>query len=138
LGDEVIVSWLIRPGIHNQNSLRLFFDFRERLVKNAEYYQREFGLKPIFKAGAHMGDVTVAEIGVAKRGIEYLSDVLNTAARIQGMCNQFKTDILISKDLHDALDESPDIDMVLNENIQLKGKIQKVDIYKVTQVESRK
>ena len=25
----------------------------------------------------HLGDVTVAEIGVAKRGIEYLSDVLN-------------------------------------------------------------
>jgi len=135
VGDEVIVSWLIRPGIQNQNCLRLFFDFRERLVKNAESYQQKFGLKPIFKAGAHMGDVTVAEIGVAKRGIEYLSDVLNTAARIQGMCNQYESDILISRALHNVLDDTPDIDMELIENIQLKGKMQKVVIYEVTQVE---
>jgi adenylate cyclase len=132
VGDEVIVSWLIRPGLNNQNCLRLFFEFREKLLENSGNYQREFGLKPIFKAGVHMGDVTVAEIGVAKRGIEYLSDVLNTTARIQGMCNQYDTDILISRKLHDELDESPDIDMKHVESMILKGKTQKVDLYRVT------
>jgi adenylate cyclase len=43
--------------------------------------------------------VTTGEIGVLKKEIIFTGDVLNTAARIQGLCNQFNVDILISGDL---------------------------------------
>jgi adenylate cyclase len=80
------------------------------------------------KAGIHSGHVTVAEIGLYKRGIEYLSDVLNTAARIQGMCNQFEVDLLISGEVYEYFSDIPDLKMKAIENVQLKGKQQKVQI----------
>ena len=132
VGDEVIVSWVIDKGLKEQNILRLFFDFRNQLQLNWEKYNRKFGVKPVFKGGAHMGDVTVAEIGLAKRGIEYLSDVLNTAARIQAMCNHYDADLLISGVLKEKLAESKEISMEFMENIMLKGKTNEVEIFKVS------
>lgn len=133
IGDEVVVSWWIKPGIREQNCLRLFFDFRDKLQKNWPEYQRKYHVKPVFKAGIHSGHVTVAEIGLYKRGIEYLSDVLNTAARIQRMCNQYEADLLISGDVYGYFNEIPDFKMKAIENVQLKGKQQKVQIYSVQQ-----
>lgn len=135
VGDEVIVSWLIKPGIFNQNSLRLLFDFTEQLRLNGDEYYDTFGVIPEFKAGAHMGNVTVAEIGLAKRGIEYLSDVLNTAARIQGMCNKHGADLLISGELKGKIEDSLDFKMEFIENAELKGKTEKVELYKVSRTE---
>lgn len=134
VGDEVIVSWYIKQGIEEQNCLRLFFDFREKLQKKWPVYQRKYNIKPVFKAGIHSGFVTVAEIGLYKRGIEYLSDVLNTASRIQGMCNQYQADILISGDVHEQLDESPDFKTKFIDNVRLKGKEQKIEIYSVSKL----
>jgi adenylate cyclase len=131
IGDEVVVSWYIKSGIHKQNCLRLFFDFRDQLLKNWPNYQRKYNIKPVFKAGIHSGHVTVAEIGLFKRGIEYLGDVLNTASRIQGMCNQYQADLLISREVLDQLDENPDFKMEIIENVGLRGKEQKVDIFSV-------
>ncbi len=37
---------------------------------------------------------TVLEVGEIKRDISYLGDVLNTAARIQGKCNDYGEDLL--------------------------------------------
>jgi adenylate cyclase len=133
IGDEVVVSWDIKLGIQEQNCLRLFFDFRDKLQKNWPDYQGKYNIKPVFKAGIHSGHVTVAEIGLFKRGIEYLSDVLNTASRIQGMCNEFQADLLISGDVYELIDKIPDIQMEFVENVQLKGKENKVEIYSVNQ-----
>jgi len=133
VGDEVIVSWYIEQGIKEQNCLRLFFDFRDHLQKKWPVYEQKYNIKPVFKAGVHSGYVTVAEIGLYKRGIEYLSDVLNTAARIQGICNQYQTDILISKAVQEQLTGSPDFDIDFIENVSLKGKEQTVDIFSVSQ-----
>ena len=131
IGDEVVVSWYIKPGIKDQNCLRLFFDFQERLVKKWPGYLRKYNIKPVFKAGVHSGHVTVAEIGLFKRGIEYLSDVLNTASRIQDLCNQYQADLLISKDVFEQLDENTDFKMEIIQNVGLKGKEQKMDIFSV-------
>ena len=59
---------------------------------------------PEFKAGFHFGKVTTGEIGVIKKDIIFTIDVLNTTARIQGLCNTYKVDILISGDLIKELD----------------------------------
>jgi adenylate cyclase len=61
----------------------------------------------------HLGDVTVSEVGVIKREIAYHSDVLNTAARIQGKCNEFEAGLLVSEELKDNLE----IRSLLNSNI---------------------
>ena len=44
--------------------------------------------------------VTVVEVGDIKREIVYHRDKLNTAARIQEICNEFDSNLLISYDLY--------------------------------------
>ncbi len=43
-----------------------------------------------------MGKVTAVEIGEIKRDIAYHGDTLNTAARIQSMCNDYQKKFLVS------------------------------------------
>ena len=131
VGDEVIVSWDMDSGIHNANCLRLFFDFQKILKERESHYIREFGFLPKFKAGVHPGEVTVAETGVSKRSIEYLSDVLNTAARLQGVCNNYKVDFVMSGKLKSLLGKTPGIKIDFIESVQLKGKQNHIDVYHV-------
>ena len=57
-----------------------------------------YGTMPQLVAGVNAGLVTVAEIGDIKPNITYLSDVLNTAARIQDQCERFDKPLLISSE----------------------------------------
>ena len=132
IGDEVVVSWFIKNGVRNQNCLNLFMEFRQKIEARKDHYLKEFGIFPVFKSGGHIGEVTVAEIGHAKRGIEYLSDVLNTSARIQSLCNYYETDFLISGELNQTLGNKPGFTSELIEKVRLKGKKQKVEIFKVS------
>jgi len=43
-----------------------------------------------------MGKVTVVEVGDIKRDIAYHGDTLNTAARIQSVCNEYNKRFLTS------------------------------------------
>ena len=52
------------------------------------------------------------------------------------MCNQYQADILISGDVHEQLDESPDFKTEFIDNVRLKGKEQKIDIYSVSKLQS--
>jgi adenylate cyclase len=54
---------------------------------------------PEFKAGMHMGTTVTGEIGIIKREIVYSGDTLNTAARIQSLCNSFGEKLLITDEL---------------------------------------
>jgi len=134
IGDEVVVSWVMKRGLKNQNCLHLYFDYQDQLLVNWPQYLRKYNVKPVFKAGIHCGHVTVAEIGLFKRGIEYLGEILNTASRIQGLCNKYQADLLISKELFELLDENPDFNMEIIQEVTLKGKQQKVDIFSVKHV----
>ena len=99
VGDEIIVSWKLKKGLKNDNCLQCYFDMKKNLEKRCEKYQKKYGLVPTFKAGLHVGEVTTGEIGVIKKDIIFTGDVLNTTARIQGLCNAFKVDLLFSADL---------------------------------------
>lgn len=103
VGDEIIVSWPLKKGLKNKACLQCFFLIKAVFEKNKEKYDRQYGLSPSFKAGMHYGKVTTGEIGVIKKEILFTGDVLNTTARIQGMCNEMKTDLLLSEDLLNRL-----------------------------------
>lgn len=104
VGDEVVVSWKLEDGLQDNNCVRCFFAMKESLSSRAVWYEKEFGVVPSFKAGFHCGKVTTGEIGALKKEIIFTGDVLNTTARIQSLCAQFDTDILISSDLIEQLD----------------------------------
>ena len=89
---------------------------------------KKYGLLPEFKAGAHGGKVTVVEIGDIKRDIAYHGDILNTAARIQSVCNQYHKEFLVSEHLVRKINFIENVRQEPLGSIQLKGKAVKVGI----------
>jgi adenylate cyclase len=132
VGDEAILTWLPHDGLRDTNCLRVYFDFQQALKARSGYYQREFGFVPRFKAGVNMGPVTAAEVGVLKRDIAYLSDVLNTAARLESLCREYRADLLVAATVREALLPTPEFHFQLVGNLTLRGKSELVDVYRVT------
>ena len=83
--------------------MSFYFAFKGRIDDKTGYYQETYGLVPEFKAGVNIGIATVTEVGDIKREIAYHGDVLNTAARIQGVCNQYGKKLLISEHLAERI-----------------------------------
>lgn len=131
VGDEVILSWKKQKGIKNNNCLKLYFEFDSVLKSKKEYYKKKYGIMPEFKAGLHAGKVIVSEVGELKKELSYNGDVLNTAARIEGLCNEFKKEILISETLKELLHEQNEYSFNLIKKATLRGKEEQVNIYDV-------
>ncbi len=90
VGDEIIISWGLKNGLKNNNCIQCFFAMKAAIRQQARKYREKFGLLPEFKAGFHLGKVTTGEIGVIKKEIVFTGDVLNTTARVQGLCNTIR------------------------------------------------
>ena len=117
--------------MEDNNCLQTYFDFMDRLSGRADYYHQAYGLVPEFKAGVNIGAVMVAEVGVIKREIAYHSDVLNTAARIQGKCNEFGKRLLVSEFLEKRIEPEPDLTIERVGKVLLRGQEQEIDIFAV-------
>ena len=134
VGDEVILTWEIEPGLKNSNCLKAFFMFQQSLVKNSGNYKKNFGVKPEFKAKLHFGKVVSAQIGDLKREIVYNGDVLNTAARIRSECNTYQRDCLVSGPLMKRLKELNGFTWERLDAVTLRGKETEVEIFSVSNV----
>ena len=93
------------------------------------YYENNYGFVPFFKAGVHLGEVTVSEVGIIKREIAYHGDTINTASRIQAQCNKYGKRLLISGQLYQRLGKSKDYKIVHTDSAILKGKNKPVCSY---------
>ncbi len=131
-GDEAILTWQLPDGLRNENCIRAYFNFKEELIKKQDYYLHKYNCRPFFKAGINAGNVMVTEIGKYKKDIAYHGDTVNTAARIQSKCNDFKQELLISKNLKDQLKKS-EFNFDELGRIALKGKEKEVLIYAVAE-----
>ncbi|WP_147313802.1 adenylate/guanylate cyclase domain-containing protein [Deminuibacter soli] len=131
VGDEIVVMWNVRDGLKDFACIRFFFACEKQFYHRGQYYAEQYGFLPQFKAGAHMGVVTAVEIGDVKRDIAYHGDTLNTAARIQGVCNYYGKKFLVSDFLLQQVDPAHELVTTDLGLIQLRGKITKVDIWSV-------
>ncbi len=131
VGDEAILSWKPKQGIKDLNCIALFFAFHQKLAENILEYQSKYDLVPEFKAGVNVGEATIAEVGDIKREIAYHGDVLNTAARIQGVCNTYGKALLISEGLESLLTFTDEFQNELVGEVSLKGKAKPLKIYSV-------
>lgn len=138
VGDEAILTWKIEEGLRQGNCLEVFFAFAATIEKRRAYYEETYGTFPEFKAGANVGTVTVLEIGVIKREIAYLSEVLNTAARIEGLCNHYGQDLIISNHLCElvsaAAGSAGRYKFERLGSIDLRGRTEAVDLFGVAQM----
>ena len=104
----------------------------EKVLKEKKgYYDKTYGITPLFKAGVHCGRVMIAEVGEIKKELAFHGDAINTAARIQSKCNEFGETLLISQILRSQMALDPAITFNLLGSIELKGKSEPVDLYAV-------
>ena len=128
IGDEAVLTWRMEKGLKNAACLRCFFLMRKAISRRESYYLDKYGLVPEFKAGVHCGTVVSTEVGDIKSEIVFHGDVLNTAARIQGMCNGVDSDLLISGELAALLTVPKDLKLGSVGKHMLKGKEHEVEI----------
>ncbi len=108
-----------------------YFTFMNTINERAAYYTKKYGLVPFFKAGVNLGDVTIAEVGRIKKEIAFHGDTVNTAARIQTMCNKLHQGLLISESLKNKLSETDAFSIKQLGSMELKGKQKEVNLYAV-------
>jgi len=131
VGDEIIVSWTLEKGLRSNNCIQCYSSMKKSLKNHSEKYYKKFDLVPRFKAGFHLGEVTTGEIGVLKKDIIFTGDVLNTTARIQGLCNHYKVDLLISADLIKKLDLNSDSQVKSLGKNELRGRKESVELFTI-------
>nr|WP_321453748.1 adenylate/guanylate cyclase domain-containing protein [uncultured Carboxylicivirga sp.] len=135
LGDGAIVSWSLKKGLRNNNCIKSFYAFQKVIKRKWRIYDFRYGMVPEFKAGIHIGEIMVLQVGRRKRDISYNGDTLNTTARIESMCNVCKESLLISGVLYESLKERDGFNFkeIDGQKVKLKGKRQAVQIYGVKQ-----
>lgn len=122
VGDEIVVTWPENEGLKDHFCIKFYFACKRQFKNRAGYYRSQYGLLPDFKAGLHTGKVTAVEIGEIKRDIAYHGDTLNTAARIQGVCNEFNRSFLVSDYLLERIGFDESIKVESLGMILLRGK----------------
>lgn len=106
--------------------------FRIQYLKNkSEYYLNNYSIIPIFKAGLNVSEVTVAKAGEIKKELACHGDVLNTAARIESLCNNYHKSLLISESIKIELERQKGFCFDFIDYVRLKGKEQSINIYDV-------
>lgn len=134
VGDEAILTWPVKTGMNAIDCVHSFFEFTDILNKKAVHFRNNYDVIPSFRAGVHVGEVTVSEIGRTKREIAYLGDTVNTAARIQGECKHLASNLLLSEDLLGMLVLASEYKIIERGNSVLRGKAEPIKISSVERV----
>ncbi|OEK04103.1 adenylate/guanylate cyclase domain-containing protein [Roseivirga misakiensis] len=133
IGDEIVLSWEGEEGLVKANCLACFFGIKESVEKNREYYLKNFGEVPVFKAGIHIGQVTRGEVGVLKKELLFTGDAINVTARIQSLCNELQSELLISEHLLDKIELGDRYDATPKGSFILRGRDQTINLFKLKQ-----
>jgi adenylate cyclase len=131
VGDEIVISWPVGGKIKSLSCVEFFYACQDQFSQRHSYYMDHYGIIPQYKAGLHLGIVTAVEVGEIKRDIAYHGDTLNTAARIQSICNKYDKIFLVSGDLKEFADLDKEYTVELLGDISLKGKTIPIGVYSV-------
>jgi adenylate cyclase len=129
VGDEVVVSWLYKKR-NTKKCMAAIIEARKNLQKYSDEFRRKYDIVPEFRAGLHMGEVTVGEIGVIKKDLAMSGDTMNTAARIKSACTELNEKFIMSKDFM----ENSDLKEWQGESlgiVDLKGKSDGIELFSI-------
>lgn len=131
VGDEAILVWKLEGKKKNQRCLDFYFRLKQIIEEKQNTYLKKYEWIPEFKAGVHCGTVVMGEIGREKKEITYMGDVINTAARIESLCNEYNEKLFLSGELVNSLGKSENYVFQLRESLCLRGKEKETKIYNV-------
>lgn len=98
VGDEVVASWNCKKPKANRKCLQALLDCQKLLRKNRNYFRKQYGLVPEFRAGIHTGEITIGEIGAVKKDLAMSGDIMNTTARLRSAGSELNQQVIVSKD----------------------------------------
>lgn len=127
VGDEIVAWW---PGTKKnaKRAIQSLIESRKVLNKNTEIFKRNYDIVPEYKAGMHIGSVTVGQVGIAKKELVMSGDVINTAARIRSACTDLNQKFLVSKEIVDML-QLPEWQGESMGITDLKGKNDNIELF---------
>lgn len=139
IGDAIMATFgTPRPspaaGADSRNAIRAALSMRERLHHmNAKRLSNH--LEPIgMGMGIHTGEVIAGSIGKGDL-LEYsvIGDAVNTASRIENLCKEYRTDLIISRDVYDELDENMVMTLPLRRlpPTQVRGKSHSLQLFAI-------
>jgi adenylate cyclase len=134
VGDEIIITWNMKNGTRNANSIECYFQIADRIQELRGRYEEKYGVVPRFSAGVHCGKAVIGEMGDYKREVAFLGDVVNTTSRIQSECKARSRSLIISGDLKNELpgDECERYSFESLGSIALRGKKREMHLFSVT------
>jgi len=115
VGDEVIVVWDVKNGTENSNCIRCYSEAQKSIFEKRDKYIKQYSVYPQFKAGIHLGEVIVTEVGGLKSEIAYHGDTMNTTSRLCSTARDYNNSLLISAELLGYLqniDESYNVESI--------------------------
>jgi adenylate cyclase len=132
VGDEVVIAWSAEKLKNFKRAVDFFCLYEDALNKRRDYFEKEYGLMPVFTASINAGKVMAAEVGEIKRELAYHGDVLNTAARIQKQCKPYKKQILVTKEYAQKLQKATsEYHVNYVDKVKFHGKNNKVKLFEV-------
>lgn len=127
VGDE-IVAWWPYTQKNARKCVDSIIEARKILNMNTQHFKRSYDIIPEYKVGIHAGDVTVGQVGIAKKDLVISGDTINTAARIRSACTELNQKFLVSKEMIELLNmkdwQSESMGMV-----DLKGKNENIELF---------
>ncbi len=122
VGDAVIITWpLSEKPDKNSSSVRTLVTMHKLLKNQSEYFEREYGRVPQFRAALHGGPVVVGECGDSRRQVTFLGDVVNMTARIEEVGKSNGEPYIISDALSGRVTQPRDVGFVELGMFDLKG-----------------
>ena len=121
--------------VSSKNSAKDAFEAALDMRKALEEVNRDFeaeGLPQLkFGIGIHTGPVFAGTIGAANR-MEYtvIGDTVNTASRLESLCKNYATDLLLSEAAAEKINENIKLSFVADAQIRGKTEVMKVYTYK--------
>jgi adenylate cyclase len=128
VGDEVVLCWK-NTAKNKHRCLKFIKEAVEAIETKNDYYLKEYGVAPTFKAGVHAGAVTAGYIGVIKKELVFSGDTLNTTARIRSKCHELKHSFILSIDFLHDFEVTNDYNLIEIGEMEFKGRKEKSKVY---------
>ncbi len=122
-GDGVILTW--KALAQAPKAIQFAQDFLQALEEERSRFEGFFQCFPYFSIAINIGEVVESKIGPHR---VFYGNAINSTARLQGLCQHYERQILISEQIFDAC---PDLKFEYLNRVYLKGLPTAMNIYSV-------
>ena len=137
IGDAVMAIFgePIQDINHPQNAVKCAYAMLKKVEELQSKWLFEGKPKIEIGIGINTGEAFVGNIGSEKR-LEYtvIGDMVNLASRIESYNKVYKTNMLISSSTYTYVSDL--VDVIKIADVQIRGKVKKMDIYEVLRLSS--